>query len=362
VCDLSHISGTADELALVMAARAAADELLGRYLRIRVAKAMDLGTPHGFDQAVARLAGELRRHTAAADGAAVLAAISVLDVDWRRTTPAQRRELIAQAMAAAGRRTAVVPAQLEAVFGPAADAVVRAGRAGTRRDQHLAIRAELNAFDARVIQHLRTSQTHFVRDEYGRRHEAFSERARQIVADGLAAGLGRDDLAQDLKAAATGILAGRAAAYWDVVAGVFMARGRSYAQLSAYAEAGIARYRIVAVLDEVTTPTCRFLDGKTFAVSDGLDRFDQVEAAPDQLPELTPWIREQRDPPTGRRSLYVARGDARIPVAEIERSGVGTRDDRGEFSGALGERALGDLGIGFPPYHALCRSTTVGIA
>jgi hypothetical protein len=140
-----------------------------------------------------------------------------------------------------------------------------------------------------------------------------------------------------------------------------VARGRSYAQLSAYAEAGIAGYRIVAVLDEVTTQTCRFLDGKTFAVSQGLDLFDRVEAAPDQLPELNPWIREQRDPDTGRRSLYVARGDTRVPLADIERSGVGTRDDRGEFARGLGERELGDLGIGFPPYHGLCRSTTVGV-
>jgi hypothetical protein len=353
-------SDTADKLALVSRARAAADELLGRYLQITLAKAMNLGTPYGFDQAVARLAGELRRHTAAADGTAVRAAIAVLDVDWHQTTAEQRRGLIAQALAAAGRRTAAVPTQLEAVFGPAADAVVRAGRAGARRDQRLAIRAELNAFDARVVQHLRTSQTNFVRDEYGRRHDAFSARARQTVADGLAAGLGRDDLARDLEAAATGILEGRASAYWDVVAGAFVGRGRSYAQLSAYAEAGLVRYRIVAVLDEVTTPTCRFLDGKTFAVSEGLDLFDRVEAAPDQLAELNPWIREQRDPDTGRRSLYVTRGDTRVPVADIERSGVGTRDVRGEFARGLGERELGDLGIGFPPYHCLCRTTTVG--
>ena len=44
---------------------------------------------------------------------------------------------------------------------------------------------------------------------------------------------------------------------------------------------------------------------------------------------------------------------ARISVAAIERSGVGTRDDHGEFSGALREDELAGLGIGFPPYHGL---------
>ncbi len=79
------------------------------------------------------------------------------------------------------------------------------------------------------------------------------------------------------------LVAGRSPAYWDVVAGSFVGRGRSFSQLSAYAEAAITSYRIVAVLDEVTTPTCRFLDGKTFSVSRGLELFDRVEANPDSI-------------------------------------------------------------------------------
>jgi hypothetical protein len=353
-------SATADDLALVVEARGVADELLDRYLRLGVGKAMNLRTPGGFDRAVTRLAALLRSRASASDHAAVKAAVEVLDVDWQRTTADQRRTLIARALAAAGRKTNGVPQKVETVFGKAADEVVRAGRDGARRDQRLAIAADFNALDRRVIRHLRASQANYVRDEYGRRHEAFGEQARRIVADGLEAGLGRDDLARDLEAAAEGIIAGTSSFYWDVVAGSFVARGRSFAQLSAYAEAGLQRYRVVAVLDEVTTPTCRFLDGKTFAVSRGLELFDRVEAAPERLEELNPWVREQEDAKTGRRSLFVERGGERVSVAEIARSGFGTRDDRGEFARGLGDRELGDLGIGFPPYHGLCRTTTVG--
>lgn len=346
---------------LIVDAREVADRVLDEYLRIGIAKALDLRTARGFDQAVARIANELRRRAGHSDGAAARAAISALDVDWSNTTAEQRRRLIARALAAARQRTAGVPAQVEVVFGNHAEAVVRAGREGARRDQPLSVRADFNAVDRRVIEHLRTSPTNYVRDEYGRRHEAFSERARQIVADGLEAGLGRDDLARDLAAAATGILTGRATWYWDVVAAAFVGRGRSLAQLSAYAEAGLARYRIVAVLDEVTTPTCRFLDGKTFSVSRGIELFDRTEATPDQLNELNPWIREGRDPAGGQRSLYIRRGDERIMLARIERAGAGRRDDAGALAGVLDERELGELGIGFPPYHGLCRTTTIGV-
>ena len=83
---------------LVVAARHASDLILGRYLRVPVAKAMNLGTPRGFDRAVAELAAALRSRSAASDAEAVRSVIGILDVDWLGTTAEQRRNLIAQAM------------------------------------------------------------------------------------------------------------------------------------------------------------------------------------------------------------------------------------------------------------------------
>jgi hypothetical protein len=97
-------SASADRLLVVHEARVAADELVERFLRLPVAKAMNLGTRAGFDRAVALLAAQLRRATGRADVEAVREAIGVLDVDWARTTAAERRRLVAEAMAAAGPR------------------------------------------------------------------------------------------------------------------------------------------------------------------------------------------------------------------------------------------------------------------
>ena len=84
-------SASADRLLVVHEARVAADELVERFLRLPIAKAMNLGTRAGFDRAVALLAAQLRRATARADVDAVREAVAVLDVDWVRTTATERR-------------------------------------------------------------------------------------------------------------------------------------------------------------------------------------------------------------------------------------------------------------------------------
>ena len=352
-------SATDDELHQVVRARVAADEILERYLRVRLRKAFNLASPRGFDVAVGKLASLLGAAAAKSDDAAVRSALRVLDVNWAETSASQRRTLIGQALEAAGRRTVRVPRAVQAVLGDAATEVVRSTRDATRRGQNLALAADFNALDKRIVRHLTTSQANFIRDEYGRRNDAFGERARQIVADGLEAGLGRDDIARDLERAARDVIAGRDGFYWEVVAGSFVGRGRSFAQLSAYAEAGIDRYIIEAVLDERTTEICRFLHGKTFSVRTGLRTFDRVDADPDLVKELTPWVREAVDPKSGHKLLYVERGGERTRVAEVTRSAFGSPDDRGDFARGVSERNLTNLGVSFPPYHGLCRTTTV---
>lgn len=359
--DITLEGSSRDRLHLLSSAREVADELLERWLYVPLHKAMELGSPEGLDRAVAQMAARLRSEVSGADDAAVRAAVAVLDVDWGSTTASQRRALVARALEAAGRRVVAVPATVEAVLGEASSDVVAAAQGASRRGQRLAIGADFNALDRRIIDYLGSSQSTFVRDEYGRRAGAFSAQARRVVADGLEAGLGRQDIARDLALAARTTLAGRGSFYWEVVASSFISQGRSFGQLSAYAEAGIDRYLFEAVLDEHTTETCRFLHGKTFSVSRGLQLFERVEAEPDRVKDILPWVRETNDVETGRKSLYVEQGGKRTAIAEVARSAAGTRDDRGEFSRGLSDRELSDLGVSFPPLHGLCRSTTLSI-
>jgi hypothetical protein len=360
VCD-TNLSG--DRFALIRDARIAADELVARCLGLPIAKALDLSTRAGFDRAVAALAAQLRRATGRADVDAVRAAIAVLDVDWSRTRAADRRRLVATALAAAGRATAVVPARIQVPLEGAAESVVAATRTHARRAQRLAIGARLNELDRRVIAHVVSSQGNFVTNEYGRRIDHFGAEARRIVAAGLTQGLGRDDIAADLARAARAALVDRAPFYWEVVAAAFIGRGRSLGQMSSYAEAGIQRYRIEAVLDEATTHICRYLHGRTFAVADALRDFERVEQLedPEDIKRITPWVRESLDRETGRTRLYVEGRKGRTYLAEVERSARGARDDQGAFRALASDATLSAVGIGPPPYHGLCRTTVLAV-
>ena len=54
-------------------------------------------------------------------------------------------------------------------------------------------------------------------------------------------------------------------------------------------------------------------------------------------------------------------GSGRTELAEVTRSAMGTRDDRGDFRALASDSALNEVGIGFPPYHGLCRTTTLAV-
>jgi SPP1 gp7 family putative phage head morphogenesis protein len=337
----------------------AADVLLEDYLGVRIAKALDLSTPRGFDQAVAQLARRLRGITADSDAGAVREALAQLDIDWASVTPQERARAVRESIARAGRALRPGAQAIESELGPAARAVVAAARKDSRQRHRLAIAVDFNAVDHRAIGYLRSSETLVVRDAYGRRLERFSVATRSTVADGLERGLGRADIAAALEQAAEGTLTGRGRFYWETVAAAFTGRGRAYGQLSAFAEAGIDRYRIEAVLDEQTTPTCRFLHGKEFTVRAGLEAFARAEAEPERLKDFSPWVRERVNTESGRRELYVKRGEQRVTLAEELRSGLGRRDDAGEFQSRVAAAELTSMGLGFPPYHGLCRTTCV---
>jgi hypothetical protein len=327
-------------------------------IRDPVSKAVNLRTKAGFDRAVALLSAELGRTSGPADAAAVRAAIGALDIDWVNSTKEQRSKAINDAMVGARKATALVPTKIGESFGGRAKEIVGATKADVRAAQKL----NINALDKRIVRHLTSSQGNFVRDEYGRRVDDFGATAKAIVAVGLEQGLGRDAISERLGEAAEAALVKRSRSYWDVIAGAFTANARSLAQMSSYAEANITRYQIVAVLDEVTTEVCRFLDGKMMSVPAALDRFERIERAeaPEDIKRIAPWVRSGRGE-DGERILYVGSGENRKQIAEISRSGVGAKDDRGEFRGAATEKDLDTMGVGFPPYHGNCRTTTVAV-
>ncbi len=340
---------------LLAAGADAADDLLHDVFGIE--KALDPLDPTDFLALSRRLARALAGVTHEEEAHALRRALRVLDVDWADLSALQRDQVIAAAREAFEDVPARVLPQLDGVFGGEVDKLVQAARVQTKRRFGLQVGSRLGEFDRRASDFLRRSQGHFIRDEYSRRAKVLSARARDIVAEGLEAGLGRSDIARDLATKLGESAIARSRDYWNLVAGVFVGRARSYAQVSAYRDAGVERYVITAVLDEVTSNTCRFLDGKVLTVGGAIDQFDRVEALddPDGIKDEQPFVREGES--SGTRFLLVERGGRRTPLAHVVESGVGTSDVRGQYSHV--HEDLAAAGIGPPPYHGHCRTTTV---
>lgn len=350
-------------LDLIASAREAADSLLDEVFDFgAIAKArMNLNTPAGFDRAVAVLGSGLRRLAAQTERDAVAEALRALDVDWPNTTATQRRDLVSRAFERAGRVLAPIPTRIGEKLDKVAPDVWRAGRRSAAR-QGLDISTSFGEADRVAARATRKSSVLFVSDEMGRRASQFSDEARRIVSEGMEAGLGRGEIKERL-AQAAGSTISRSATYWEVVAGAFVSRGHTWSQMLGYQEAGIERYQIESVLDERTTNICRFLHGKVFSVQSGMRGLRDGDALeePEKIKQHTPWVREGRDG-AGRHHLFVDKGGGRkVRLATIERSAVGRADDTGRFSRAMGSKQLATTGVGFPPYHGLCRTTTVPV-
>jgi len=343
--------------ALLSEAVDAADELLRNVYRLEVAKALNPLDPRDFLAIVQRLSRALTGVSQAAEADALRRALATLDVDWRTLKPAARERVVQAARQAVAQMPAKILPRVEQVLEPEAKRVVTRTRAAVAR--RFRIGATTARTDDRIAAFARKSTAHFVRDQYGQRAIDASERARHIVADGLAQGLGRDDIAAELSKALTPVIQ-RGKPYWDVVAMAFANRARTHTQLAAFDEAGIERFRFEAVLDSVTSHVCRFMHGREFSVSRAVQRFDQVERAddPEAIVDLQPWVQTGADE-EGNQVLFFKRGGRRSLVAQIDEPALGRPDQVGRYSRAMSNEQLESAGICVPPAHARCRSNIV---
>lgn len=352
------MTSTANAIDLYGAGAGAAESLLRAVFRIE--KALDPLDTDDFTAIVRQLSRALRGVAQPVEDAALRRALERLDVDWPNLSGEARSQVIRAAGFALRRVEDQVLPAIDEVFELEAEKVVGRTRRSVVRRLGLRIQPDLTRRDERTAIFARESQANFVRDEYGRRREAFSERARDVVAHGLERGLGRDDIAGELAAALEGQALSRSRDYWEVVSMVFTNRARTFTQLGAFEEAAIDRYRFDAVLDESTSEICRLLHGRVFSVEKAARRVEDVERLrnPEGIRDLQPFVQVGADD-DGNQVLFYERGGRRRAVAEVEEPGFGRRDAVGQYGRALSTGQLEAAGLSVPPVHGRCRSTIV---
>jgi hypothetical protein len=139
--------------------------------------------------------------------------------------------------------------------------------------------------------------------------------------------------------------------YLEVTAQNVLARARSYGQLATYQDAGIKYIKASSVLDERTTPFCRFIDGQILSVEPMFQYYNQAVAQDADPREAFPWVKEKTDKTSGVSSFSFQDSNGKNQTFA-----TGTDGNYSYKKGWNSEKIQG-FGV-FPPYHARCRTTT----
>ena len=146
------------------------------------------------------------------------------------------------------------------------------------------------------------------------------------MAEGIKAGLGRTQVAEDLQKFFGDYpgVQNPPLSYWRGFAANGMNRTRQFGLLQSYEDVGITELEVLAVMDERTSAICKDMNGRIIPVSNGLAQRDLMMAAedPEDVKTISPW-----------------------PKLE-------------DIKGKSTKNVL-DQGVITPPYHFNCRTTLV---
>ena len=157
----------------------------------------------------------------------------------------------------------------------------------------LAITPALTAVDLATIEFLKNVDIHFLGSMYDK---LIRIRINEIAAEVLIEGFGEAELARRLhlefgtlilKTGETGI---------NTIANDTINRARNYSRINQYSKVGIETYEFVAILDEKTSPICRFMNGRVFTVEsakglvdDTLNFGEVTDSTENKFKQIRPW-------------------------------------------------------------------------
>ncbi|MDI3548141.1 MAG: hypothetical protein PWR10_1793 [Halanaerobiales bacterium] len=187
--------------------------------------------------------------------------------------------------------------------------------------QQAGIVPKLDLIDEQARQWLADHTVFWIGDYYDSQlGENIAGTVRQLA---IEQGLGREEVGRRLKAI-LGDQFARGDVYWRGLAATTVDRARNFGGVQSMVEAQVLEYEILAVMDERTSPICRFMNGKVFKVEHAVALRDAVLNAksPEDIKTIHPWRQ----------------------VKEVQ-------------SWSTEKLAAG--GMALPPYHYHCRTTYI---
>ncbi|RKJ80551.1 MULTISPECIES: hypothetical protein [unclassified Pyramidobacter] len=256
---------------------------------------------------------------------------------WNRQTRALLMELLSE-VRALGERAAATPGDVgrieakaakylgvglaEAARRPVAEAISNSYRHGLHG---VGVDFALKAPDLSAIDLLREDGLYWLGGGYDR---FASDAIRKSLWAYYETGATRLQLAEHLEDSLSQLAEPKMKGYFNLLADHWVARTNELGRVAGYEEAGVEYVQVVAVLDAHTTQICRSMHGRTIPVG-------ALSRQRDRL--LSAARRHDADAMKAAQPMF---GDQEVPAA--------TKTS-----------ALIDAGIGLPPYHFRCRTTTV---
>lgn len=227
-----------------------------------------------------------------------------------------------------------------------------ATREGVINLNKLEMNTAFNLKETRAIDRLSKWSYRQIPVSYVKMSERLSKTIQQELIKGLESGVHYRNVTKEIIKRTPEIVTRQQINFLNVTAQGALARARSQAQLLTYRDAQVTVIRLAAVMDERTTPQCSFLNNQIIGVEPTLNYMENAVQKDEDPRNAFPWITARKDRKTGTEFLEFTQDGKTHRFAET--------DKRGEMKYREGWNIdkLIPYGVGMPPYHALCRSTT----
>ena len=206
--------------------------------------------------------------------------------------------------------------------------------------------------DRQTLAQLQRQRRIFMKHTQAHTTDALSTKAHAVLLESIRQGHSKRQVSKELHSCIGGNLK-RSDAYFQIMGSAWINRARNRAHLHTFDQAGIAQYKIVAVMDERTSSVCQALDGTLFSVQKQLQQEEKAAQATsmEELKQHNAWLCAG----SGQQAQNIGiRQDKQfVPIAQANK--------QGNLHCLHTPGKLQSLGVGLPPYHAHCRSTVVGV-
>jgi hypothetical protein len=225
-------------------------------------------------------------------------------------------------------------------------------RSGMVKASGMEVDNSFNLRDTKAINSLSKWSYKQIPTSYPGISEKISKTLQKELVKGLQSGLNFREVVKDVIKQVPIVATKRQVHNLNVTAQSAIARARSHSQLLTYRDARVTVIRAAAVMDDRTTPQCSFLNNQIIQVEPMLQHYNTSVANDEDPRQAFPWVANKRDKTTGDEWLEVTVGGQTERFAE--------KTAGGDMSWAKGYdmAVLASYGVGMPPYHALCRTTT----